>query len=26
MQLFDPESGDNLTHGRGVDSAALTSA
>jgi multiple sugar transport system ATP-binding protein len=26
MHLFDPESGDNLTHGRGVDSPALTSA
>ena len=26
MHLFDPESGDNLTHGRGVDSPSLTSA
>jgi multiple sugar transport system ATP-binding protein len=26
MHLCDPESGDNLTHGRGVDSPALTSA
>jgi hypothetical protein len=26
MHLFDPESGDNLTHGRGVDRPALTSA
>ncbi len=26
MHLFDPESGDNLTHGRGVDSPALAPA
>jgi multiple sugar transport system ATP-binding protein len=26
MHLFDPESGDNLTQGRGVDRATLTSA
>ena len=26
MHLFDPESGDNLTQGRGVDSPTLTSA
>jgi hypothetical protein len=26
MHLFDPESGDNRTHGRGVDSPALTLA
>jgi multiple sugar transport system ATP-binding protein len=26
MHLFDPESGENLTHGRGVDARALASA
>jgi multiple sugar transport system ATP-binding protein len=26
MHLFDPESGDNLTHGRGVDTPTLTPA
>jgi multiple sugar transport system ATP-binding protein len=26
MHLFDPESGDNLTHGRGVDARELTPA
>jgi|SoiMethySBSTD1v2_1073268.scaffolds.fasta_scaffold15990_7 multiple sugar transport system ATP-binding protein len=26
MHLFDPESGENLTHGRGVDSPSLASA
>jgi multiple sugar transport system ATP-binding protein len=26
MHLFDPESGDNLTHGRGVDARTLASA
>jgi multiple sugar transport system ATP-binding protein len=26
MHLFDPESGENLTHGRGVDARTLASA
>jgi multiple sugar transport system ATP-binding protein len=26
MHLFDPESGDNLTHGRGVDARTLAPA